>query len=63
MKTHKKIEEMEKIGKEYNNLIEAIENTQNAMLFDCKYTSDGVEFNFKDNNSHKYINIIVRGDK
>lgn len=58
-KTQKKMNEMEEIVNEYGNMIEAIENTQKVILFNCKYTDKGIEFNFKDNNSEDYINITL----
>lgn len=58
-KTQKKMDEMEEIVNEYGNMIEGIENSENLMLFGCKYTNNGVEFNFKDNNSEDYVNITL----
>lgn len=57
-KTQTKMNEMEEIVNEYGNMIEAIENTQKVILFNCKYTDKGIEFNFKDN-SEDYINITL----
>ena len=51
---------MEEIVNEYGNMIEAIENAEDLMLFDCKFTENGaIIFNFKDNNSEDYINITL----
>ena len=61
-KTQKKMDEMEEIVNRYGNLVEAIEKTEDIILFDCKYTENTVEFNFKDNKSEDYINITLRWD-
>lgn len=57
-KNKKFVDEMKEIVVNYNGLIKAIETTQELTLFDCKYKNNGIEFNFKDNNSEDYINIF-----
>lgn len=57
-KTQKRMDEMDEIVSLYENMILAIENTQELTLFDCKYRDNGIEFNFKDNNTEDYINIF-----
>ena len=48
MNAQKRIANMEKIVEEHTDLIEAIENTKNWNLFDCRYTDKGVELSFND---------------
>jgi hypothetical protein len=58
-KTETKISEMEEIMTTYGNMIEGIENTQNWMLYDCKYKNNGIEFNFRSNVGKYHIRMFI----